>query len=138
MIAEIKHERLRRWSLFLVGGLSNTALTWLIYLAAARVVSYQIAYLFAYVVGIAYSYAFNARLVFRVPLSFRGAAAYPLVYISQYLVSACFLGLFVEVLHVSRAYAPLVVTALMLPVTYFMSRLVLHLTHRKRPIANPD
>jgi putative flippase GtrA len=40
---------------------------------------YQAAYLVAYVIGIVFSYVFNARFVFRDPLSWRAAMTYPSV-----------------------------------------------------------
>jgi putative flippase GtrA len=126
-------ERGRRWTLFLVGGGLNTALTWGVYLLLERFVSYQAAYLVAYALGIAFSYVFNARFVFRTALSWRSAMAYPLVYIVQYVAAALLLRIFVEYLGLPKAYAPLIVTVVMIPATYVMSKLVLSWTRWRTP-----
>lgn len=131
--------RTKRWLLFLVGGGLNTGLTYGVYLGLCRLLGYQTAYFIAYVLGIVFSYLFNARLVFGQAWSWRGLFAYPLVYLVQYLLSAGALGLLVEWLHMPKLYAPLVVTAAMVPVTYVMSKLVLQVTAnaRQRPESNP-
>ncbi len=131
-------ERGRRWTLFLVGGGLNTALTWGVYLLLERVMAYQAAYLIAYVLGIAFSYVFNARFVFRAPLSWRAAMAYPSVYIVQYVAAALLLRVFVEYLGLPKAYAPLVGTVVMIPATYVMSKLVLGWTRRRSPPGDAD
>ena len=59
------------------------------------------------------------------PLSSKGFAAYPVVYVVQYLVSALCLGGLVEFLQISELIAPLVVAVAMIPLTYLMSKLVL-------------
>ena len=123
--------RIRRWVLFMVGGSLNAAITFAIYLIASRFVNYQLAYGAGYVAGIAFSYFFNATFVFRTRLSFRGAAVYPVVYICQYLLSAGCLGLMVELLHVAKWIAPLLVTVLMIIPTYLLSKAILNLTQPK-------
>lgn len=122
--------RAKRWLLFLVGGGANTTLTYGVYLGLCRILSYQQAYFIAYVLGIVFSYLFNARIVFGTPLSWRGLFAYPLVYLAQYLLSACALGAMVEWLHVSKLYAPLIVMTIMVPLTYVMSKVVLQFMAR--------
>lgn len=119
--------RLRRWFLFGVGGALNTILAYLVYLALARVINYQIAFALGYVVGISFSYFFNARVVFRAAVSLKSAAAYPLLYLIQYLASAATLGVLVGWLGVPKTIAPLCVTIAMIPLTYVMSKLVLRI-----------
>lgn len=119
--------KVRRWLRFLVGGGLNTAFTYALYLLLNTVLSYQPAYLLAYLAGIVFSYWFNAAVVFRLPLSWRGLAAYPVVYVVQYLASALLLGGLVESLNVPERLAPLIVTAVMVPMTYLMSRFMLNL-----------
>lgn len=130
MVALAVTPRTRRWLLFLFVGGTNTVVSYGIYLALNLIWSYQSAYLVSYVLGICLSYLLNSRFVFRIPLSWRGIFAYPLVYLIQYLASAAALGTLVEVLHVHKSFAPLIVTAIMIPLTYSMSRLVLQLAHK--------
>lgn len=129
-MSAIISEKACRWSRFVVGGLSNTAFTYLIYLGLSRLIHYQIAYFIAYCCGIAFAYWFNATIVFKVPLSWKGALSYPIVYVIQYGASAILLGLLVQSLHLNATYAPLFVSACMLPLTYLMSKLVLHVTRK--------
>ncbi len=122
--------RAQRWLRFIIGGGINTGFTYLVYLGINEILPYHVAYLIAYAVGVIFSYWFNARVVFRVPLSWKGLAAYPVVYVVQYLVSALCLGGLVEFLQVSELIAPLVVAVAMIPLTYLMSKLLLS---RKMP-----
>jgi putative flippase GtrA len=117
--------RAQRWLRFIIGGGINTGFSYLVYLGINAILPYHVAYLIAYAVGVVFSYWFNARVVFRVPLSWKGLAAYPVVYIVQYLVSALCLGGLVEFFQISELIAPLVVAVAMIPLTYLMSKLVL-------------
>lgn len=123
--------RLRQWLRFLIGGGINTAATYAVYLLLHAVLAYQVAYLLAYAAGIVFSYWFNARVVFRTALSWKGLAAYPLVYLVQYAASALLLGALVESADISKQFAPLIVTALMMPLTYLMSKIVLDITNQR-------
>ena len=50
---------------------------------------------------------------------------YPIVYVVQYVASALLLGGLVEIADISMVLAPLVVTVVMVPLTYVMSQIVL-------------
>lgn len=115
----------RRWVRFLVGGAVNTGVTYGLYFLLQKGLHYQLAYGIAYGFGVVFSYWFNAVVVFDAPLSWKGLFTYPVVYIVQYLVSALFLSLIVEVLAVPSQIGPLLVVILMIPLTYVMSRWVL-------------
>jgi len=117
---------------FVAGGALNTALSYLVYLALQWIMDYQLAFLVAYLAGIALSYLINAILVFHQPLSWRTALRFPLVYIVQYFLSAILLALLVELLGISARIAPLVVAVALLPVTYLMARHAL--IHRKEAV----
>lgn len=123
--------RWRGWLRFVLGGGLNTGLSYGLYLLLHRWLPYQAAYALAYAAGIVFSYWFNARFVFHVPLSWRGLFAYPLVYLAQYLASAALLELLVAGVAVSAAFAPLLVSAVMLPLTFVMSRWVLRWSRRR-------
>lgn len=117
--------RTQRWLRFIVGGAINTGFTYLVYLGMSLFLSYQAAYLVAYATGVIFSYWFNARVVFRVPISWRGLFSYPIVYLVQYSFSALLLSGFVEILDVREMVAPIFVAFLMIPFTYLMSKYVL-------------
>jgi putative flippase GtrA len=119
------------WLRFVLGGALNTGLTYGLYLLLHQRLPYQVAYALAYVAGIVFAYGFNARFVFRVPLSWRGLFAYPLVYLVQYLASAVLLELLVTGMTMPAVFAPLLVSAVMLPLTFVMSRWVLRWSRRR-------
>lgn len=126
---------LARWARFVVGGVINTGFGYGLYLLLALALPYPLAYLLAYAAGVVFSYWFNAVVVFRVPLSWAGFLAFPLVYAVQYLISAALLGLLVEWLQVPHKLAPLAVAACMVPLSYVISKLVLAWSARRSAAA---
>ena len=125
-------DRKKRWLRFLLGGGINTAFTYAVYLALNTVLVYQLAFFVAYALGVVFSYWFNAVFVFRVSLSWKGLFSYPVVYVVQYVASAFLLGGLVQFADMGESLAPLVVTLVMVPVTYVMSKLVLGWTNRPK------
>lgn len=119
------NERTGRWLRFFLGGGANTAFTYTVYVALNSMLAYQFAYFIAYALGIGFSYWFNAKFVFRVPLSLRGLVSYPVVYLAQYVLSALLLGILVEGVGIEETFAPLLVTVALVPITYLLSRTVL-------------
>jgi putative flippase GtrA len=115
-----------------LGGGINTAFTYGIYFALNLTMNYQLAYLLAYALGVVFAYWFNAVLVFKVPLSWKGFFAYPLVYVLQYGSSALLLGVLVEFANMNEKFAPLLIAVCMLPFTYMLSRYVLSWSNKAR------
>jgi putative flippase GtrA len=110
---------------FVIGGGINTGFTYGLYLALHLFLAYQVAYGIAYVAGIIFSYWFNSIFVFKTSLSGKGMATYPIVYVVQYAVSALLLATFVEGLSIPAEIAPLAVSLITIPVTFFMSRWII-------------
>ncbi|STX50216.1 GtrA-like protein [Legionella busanensis] len=110
---------------FLSGGFLNTIFTYTIYFFLKLVINYQWAYLFAYIVGIIFSYCFNAKIVFKVKYSWKVFSYYPLIYIFQYIVSSLLLYILVEVEYLNDTVAPLIVILIITPLSYFMNKVVL-------------
>jgi putative flippase GtrA len=115
---------LRQFLKFVLIGLANTALTYLIYRGLLLWLSYYVAYSISYVSGIAFSYFCNAFLVFKQAPSWRSFLSYPLVYVFQYVLSLLGTVLLVEVAHVPARYAPLFIIAVSVPVTFVLSRFI--------------
>jgi putative flippase GtrA len=111
-------------SFVLFGGL-NTAFTYLLYLLLSKEMHYQLAYLIAYVTGIAMAYILNLRFVFNARSSLRKIVCYPLIYVTQYLLGAGLMYLMLSVLSLPNALAPLLVIVLLLPISYYMNKKVL-------------
>ena len=124
--------RLRRLVSFVIGGGLNTGVTYLIYLLLHLQLrlSYQLAYLLAYAAGIAFSYCFNSKVVFKKRMSWRGLLVFPAVYVVQYAVSALALALIVERGLMPEWAAPLLVAVLTLPLTYVLTKLVVNRFNR--------
>src|SRR5262249_29848587 len=111
---------------FLVAGAFNTAVTYALSLGLLRLVDYTQAYTIAYAVGIAFAYFVGTGFVFRVRRSVRGALSFPVVYLAQYLLGVLVLRLAVDTLGVAKPFALLIVIATTLPVTFVLSRWLLH------------
>jgi len=116
---------------FLISGASTTLVSYALYLVLLRWLPYVAAYSIAYAAGIAWSYFANTLFVFRRSPSVARAALFPLVYLAQYLVGTVLLVILVGVLHVPKAFAPLAVIVLTLPLTYVLSRHVITANPRR-------
>ncbi|WP_131782837.1 GtrA family protein [Legionella gresilensis] len=110
---------------FLSGGFLNTVLTYAIYFFLKLFINYQWAYLFAYIVGVLFSYSFNAKIVFRVQYSWKIFSFYPLIYLFQYTISSLLLYILVELEQLNDTVAPVIVIAVMVPFSYIMNKIVL-------------
>src|SRR6266487_5122564 len=71
------------------------------------------------------SYYLNARFVFREKLRLSKAMQYPIVYLAQYLIGLGSLYLLIEVAHLSKFFAPIVIVVITVPCTYLLSRYVI-------------
>jgi putative flippase GtrA len=128
MTLRLRHQALR----FLIAGAINTAATYAIYLALLPLLDYTLAYTIAYLIGIVIAYLLNTAFVFRVTRTAATMATFPLVYLVQYLLGAVVLNLAVRGLGVSDKFALLASIAVTIPVTFFLSRALLHRGVQKR------
>ncbi len=111
---------------YLVMGGTNTIVAYAIYLLLLQWMRYEIAYSIGYSVGIVMAYALSAVFVFRQPMRKRSAMRFPLVYLAQFLISLGLLRLAVEVIHIPQWLALGFAVVLTIPVTFLLSRWVLH------------
>lgn len=111
---------------YLVMGGTNTIVAYAIYLLLLQWMRYEIAYSIGYAVGIVMAYALSAVFVFRQPMRKRSAMRFPLVYLAQFLISLGLLRLAVEVIHIPQWLALGFAVVLTIPVTFMLSRWVLH------------
>lgn len=109
---------------FLISGTLRTVAIYLLYLGLLRLVDYQVAYAIAYVAGIALAYLLDTRYVFRSTWSWRSFLRFPIVYVVQYLLGVALLWLLVERFGADEALAPIFILAVLVPVTFAMSRLI--------------
>lgn len=107
---------------FLAAGLANTALGYAIYLALLPFMHYQLAYAGAYAIGIVTQYVLHARLVYRVPLRWRGLAGYPVIHLALYALSALTLHVAIDVAGIAREWGLATVYLVTIPTTYVLTR----------------
>lgn len=124
---------IKRWLLFGLGGGLTTSFTYLIYLSLNHLIDYQWAYFIGYFLGVLLAYWFNTVIVFKAELHWKGLFTYPLIYVLQYLISAALLGTLVEQFNISQQLAPLLVIAAMVPLTYYLNKLVIGLSNKRNP-----
>lgn len=115
----------REFMRFVICGIINTLITFLIYLGCLYMVGYSLAYTFSFICGIFISYYLNSRYVFQKALSWRRALQYPLVYLAQYVLGISSLYLLVEILDLSEIVAPVFVVLITVPATFLLSRRVI-------------
>ena len=92
---------------FVITGVINTGLTYLIYLLLLWVLDYRVAYLLSFVTGIAISLVLNSKFVFKTELTFKKTASFVAAYFVQLIAGIFILQLLVEQTSISRAFAPL-------------------------------
>lgn len=107
-----------------LGGL-NTIATYLLYLVLSKLFHYQLAYVISYVTGIFLAYLLNLIFVFKAQSTIKKAMSYPFIYVMQYLLGAGLMYLLLSVFDFPNALAPVVVAALLLPISYFLNKKIL-------------
>jgi putative flippase GtrA len=117
--------RWRELAAFVFFGAVRTVLSYGIYLLLVLFLTYPTAYTVSYVADIFISYYLNARFVFREKLRLSKALQFPIVYLAQYLIGLGSLYLLIEVAHLSKFFAPIVVVVITVPCTYLLSRYVI-------------
>ncbi len=109
---------------FLVAGGSTTAVSYALYLGLLALdVPAMPAYVVSYVAGIVWSYGVNVLWVFRSRPHWRSFIRYPLVYALQAIASFALFPFLLQI-GIARWVAPLLITIIMLPVTFLLSRAI--------------
>jgi putative flippase GtrA len=109
---------------FLIAGAINTCLTYILYLCLLSLMPYIWAYSLTYVVGIGLGYFLNAHWVFKNTPTLGNATIYKLTYVLNYFFSLVALRFLVELIHVPKEIAPLLVTAISVPVMFIITRAI--------------
>jgi putative flippase GtrA len=111
--------------LFLIMGTVNTVLTQLLYMALLLVTSYGISYSLSYVVGVPLAYVLNSKFVFKARMSWKKMLQYPSVYLVQYALGMALMVVVVEWIGIPEWIAPVPILALVIPVTFLMTRFII-------------
>jgi putative flippase GtrA len=107
---------------FVGGGLLNTTITYVTYLALNYWIGYQMAYLIAYATAIVFSYFFNNVIVFKGSARKKSGLAYLFMYAIQYVFSASLLLFFVGGVGVDAKIAPILVLCISVPLSYQLNK----------------
>jgi putative flippase GtrA len=109
---------------YLIGGTITTVLSLAAYYGLQLFLPYQVAYALAFVFGVAVAYCVNVGYVFKAQHTPAKAAAFPLVYLIQYVLGALLLAFLVETLGVPQEIAPIGAAIVTIPLTFALTRRV--------------
>lgn len=110
---------------FLLVGVSNTLVAYVVFLLLLPFLPYIYAYTLSYCTGVLNSYFMNVLFVFKERMSLRNFIKFPLVYVVQYLLGVSILWLLVGQIGVSPVWAMVVVVIVTVPITFLASRFAL-------------
>lgn len=110
---------------FLSAGVINSVASYLVYLLLVLFLNYQASYATAFVFGIVLSFILNTKYVFEVDQTIKKFVVFPLVYLVQYILGAFMLNFLIELIGISKFFAPLIVAVFLLPVNYILSKKIL-------------
>ena len=107
---------------FVLFGVFNTALTYLLYCVLVFVMHPQLAYALVFALGIALAMTGNAGYVFRRPLSRNALVAYPFAYFVQYVFTAALIYGFTSQLELGPRVALAVALIITTPISFAWNR----------------
>lgn len=122
---QLKRDFTRQFFTFILGGVLNTSLTYLLYIFLLNYLSYQLSYTLAYIAGIIISYFLNTFFVFKQRASLVKFFFFPSIYLLQYCVGIFLLMLLVQQLNFSPKLAVIIIPFVCLPLTFICSRVLL-------------
>ena len=111
-------------SKFIIGGVLNTTITYIVYLGLLLLLPYILAYTITYLVGIFIGYFVNSRLVFKKSTNIKSAAAYPLACVVNYAVSTGVFWSLVNWIYIPKEFAPLLVLTITTPIMYLTTKAI--------------
>ena len=111
---------------FLIVGLSNTALTYVTYLGLLQVLHYAWAYTGAFLVGLIFTGLLNIRVTFARHPTFAVWIVFAAYYTIYWFCSIALLRLLVDGLSVPEAYGPLVMLPIVVPINFVITRMIVH------------
>lgn len=109
---------------FVIGGIINTGITYLLYFILLSFFSYTTAYTAAFILGILVGYGLNALYVFEAKVAVKSMIRFPFIYLIQYLLGIALVSTLIEYFGVAAWLAPMIVIAITVPITFTLSRLI--------------
>ncbi|MHA6797948.1 GtrA family protein [Bounagaea algeriensis] len=123
---------------FVVVGVVNTGVHYLVYLATWLLVPYLVAHVFAAAVAMSVSYLLNCRFTFRVRPRLRTFLLFPASNATNLVISATAMWLLVEVAGIHPLVSTVLGGLLATPATYLVSRLILTTPKRARSASSEE
>jgi putative flippase GtrA len=120
-----------RFARFLLVGVANTAVHYLVYLTGWLFLPYLVAHLIAATVATSFSYLLNCRYTFRVRPTLRKFLLYPLSNLTNIGLSTAAVYLLVTWLRSDSRIATLLGGVMAIPATFAVSRFILTTPTRK-------
>jgi putative flippase GtrA len=114
----------RQMLLFLIVGISNTILNYVVYLALLRVVYYGWAFTGAFIVGLVFTGLMNIRVTFAHHPTVAACIAFAAYYCLYYVCNLLLLRVFVEHLGIDERFAPLVMLPITVPISFLTTRFI--------------
>lgn len=124
-----------RFGRFVLVGVLNTLVHYLVYVLAWQLAPYLVAHMLATTVAMSASYLLNCRFTFRVRPRLRTFLLYPASNVTNLAISAAAMWVLVEIAGVHPLIATVLGGLLATPATYLVSRLIL--TTRNRAPSEP-
>ncbi|MEU1011126.1 GtrA family protein [Streptomyces sp. NPDC088810] len=110
---------------FAVVGVVNTATYYCLYLLFLTGFPYLAAHVLAFLLSMIGSFFLNARFTYRIRPTWQKFLLFPLTNVTNFLITTAGVYLIVDVLHAGSRFAPLLASAMAVPVTYLVSRWVM-------------
>lgn len=112
---------------FLIVGVTNTFSNYIIYLILMKFlnVPYKPAYVIGYALSLVISYFLNVYFTYKSKPSIKSFLIFPISYLPNFLIQYFGVILLVDLMKLSPSFAPLITTAIALPLTFLLTRLVI-------------
>jgi putative flippase GtrA len=112
--------------LFLIVGVSNTLLTYVVYLALLLVSHYAWAFTGAFLVGLVFTGLLNIRVTFARHPTVAACVVFSAYYALYYFFALGLLHVFVDWFGIDEHYAPILMLPVVVPINFVMTRLIVH------------
>jgi len=107
---------------FLIAGIINTAITYLIYILLLKIWSYLLAFSISFVLGILSAFLLQSAFVFHSPLEWRKFFQFSSIYVFQYFIGLGLLSILVEYFELNTKIAPIINIIVLTPMTFVLNR----------------
>ena len=107
---------------FLIAGIINTAITYLIYILLLKMWSYLLAFSISFVLGILSAFLLQSVFVFHSLLEWRKFFQFSSIYVFQYFIGLGLLSILVEYFELNTKIAPIINIIVLTPMTFVLNR----------------